>query len=100
MKTTEHLLLQLHKANARQLLESVICVRHNMPGFLQIRVVFPRSTASDVIINLRKHIISTYKDTDVAISVINDESHANTDAMKIQMKIKAPMTYEADRKLV
>lgn len=91
MKTTEHLLLQLHKASAKQLVESVVCVRHNTPGYVQIKVVFPRATTSNAIITLRKHIVTAYKNTDASISVINDETHADTDAIKIQMKIKAPV---------
>jgi hypothetical protein len=42
------------------------------------------------IIQLRKHIERAYEDTEAWLSVVNDESNADTNAMKVEMKIKAP----------
>jgi hypothetical protein len=90
MKTTEHLLLQLQTAHAKGLIDSAVCTRHHAPGFLSIRVVFPIGTSSMSIIQLRKHIERTYEDTEAWLSVVNDESNADANAMKVEMKIKAP----------
>jgi hypothetical protein len=90
MKTTEHLLLQLQKAHAKGLIDSAVCTRHHAPGFLSIRVVFPAKTSSVAIIQLRKHIEHTYRDTEAWLTVVSDEAHVDINAMKVEMKIKTP----------
>lgn len=90
MKTTDHLLLQLQKAHAKGLIDSTVCVRHHTPGFVSIRVVFPKTINSTTIIRLRKHIEHTYQDTEASLTIINDDASADANAMKVQMKIRAP----------
>lgn len=90
MKTTEHLLFQLETARSKDLIESVLCNRHFMPGYVSIKITFSLKTPTDTILNLRKHIEHTYEDTYAGISVYYDDACANNDALKIQMKIKAP----------
>jgi hypothetical protein len=90
MKTTEDLLLQLKKAHTKGLIDSAIYSRHHKNGFIAIRVVFPKTITSATILRLRKFVEHTYQDTEVSLTIIDDDESVDINETKVQMIIQAP----------